>query len=74
MQDINRKHIHYFVLCVGAFARQKNISCVDAFNYLYTHKGIEFLIDCYDAEHTLSLNDAVDDLTIVCSNNGGSIK
>ena len=74
MYEISRKHIHYYVLCVGAFARQKNISYVEAFNYLYTYKGIEFLIDCYDAEHTLSLNDAVEDLTLLCINNGGSIK
>jgi hypothetical protein len=38
------------------------------------YKGIDFLVDCYDAEHTLSLNDAVDDLTLVCKSNGGSIK
>ncbi|MCL2137948.1 MAG: DUF3791 domain-containing protein [Treponema sp.] len=74
MHDINRKHIHYYVLCVGTFAQQKNIPYVEAFNYLYRHKGIEFLIECYDAEHTLSLNDAVDDLVLVCKNNGGSIK
>ena len=72
--EITKKKIHYYVLCVGAFAREKNISCVEAFNYLYTYKGIEFLIDCYDAEHTLSLNDAVEDLTLLCINNGGSIK
>ena len=46
----------------------------DAFNYLYDHNGIEFLIDCYEAEHTLSLDDAVDDLTLVCRNNGGDIE
>jgi len=74
MEKTNRKHIHYYVLCVGAFARQKDIPYVDAFNYLYTYKGIEFLIDCYDAEHTLSLNNAVEDLTLVCINNGGHIK
>jgi len=74
MQTVSRKHIHYFVLCVGAFATEKNISYVEAFNYLYAYKGIEFLIDCYDAEHTLSLNNAVEDLTILCRNNGGSIQ
>ena len=71
--NISRKHVHYYVLCIGAFARQNNINCVEAFNYLYMYKGIEFLIDCYDAEHTLSLQDAVEDLTILCRNNGGSI-
>jgi hypothetical protein len=73
MSDICRKHIHYYVLCVGAFAAQKNIPHIEAFNYLYKYKGIEFLVDCYEAEHTLSLNDAVEDLSIVCRSNGGTI-
>ena len=74
MTSTSQKRIHYYVLCVGAFAREKNITHKDAFNYLYEYKGIEFLIDCYDAEHTLSLDNAVEDLTLVCSNNGGTIK
>ena len=73
-QTISRKHIHYFVLCIGEFACQKTIPYTEAFNYLYKYKGIKFLIDCYDAEHLLSLDDAVDDLTIVCKNNGGAIE
>ena len=73
MREISRKHVHYYVLCIGAFAREKNISYAEAFNYLHLYKGIEFLIDCYDAEHTLSLYDAVEDLTLLCKNNGGSI-
>jgi len=74
MSEVNRNRIHYYVLCVGAFARAKEISNVDAFNYLFAHKGIEFLIECYDAEHMLSLNNAVEDLTIVCKTNGGQIE
>ena len=74
MENASRKHIHYFVLCIGAFAREKNISYAEAFNYLYLYKGIQFLIECYDAEHTLSLDTTVEDLTLVCSNNGGQIK
>jgi len=74
MREINRNQVNYYILCVAAFAEQKNIPPVKAFNYLYTFNGIDFLIDCYDAEHTLSLNDAVEDLTQVCRNNGGTIK
>ena len=74
ISDINRNRIYYYVLCVGAFAEQKKISPAEAFNYLNAYKGIDFLIDCYDAEHTLSLNDAVEDLGQVCRNNGGSIE
>ena len=68
------KRIQYYVMCVSAFSNKKNLNQCDAFNYLYDHKGIDFLIECYEAEHTLSLDDAVDDLTRVCKNNGGSIE
>jgi hypothetical protein len=50
------------------------ISPKDAFNYLNAYKGIDFLVECYDAEHTLSLDGAVDDLSAVCKNNGGTIE
>ncbi len=71
---MNEKRVQYYILCVSAFSNKKNLDRRDAFNYLYDYKGIEFLIECYDAEHTLSLDDAVDDLTRVCRNNGGSIE
>ena len=74
MADGNRERLYYYVLCIGAFAGQKNISPRDAFNYLHTFKGMDFLIDCYDAEHTLSLDNAIDDLTQVCKNHGGTIE
>jgi hypothetical protein len=74
MKKIDKKRIQYYVLCIGAFARQKGMSQSQAFSYLNENKGIKFLIDCYDAEHTLSLEDAVDDLTRVCKNSGGVIE
>jgi hypothetical protein len=61
------------VSCISAFSEDKKLSKQDSFNYLYENKGIDFLIDCYEAEHTLSFNDAVHDLTIVTGNNGGSV-
>jgi hypothetical protein len=65
--------VHYYVMCVGEFAKAKSISVKDAFNYLHAYRGLEFLIECYDVEHTLSLENAVEDLTRVCRNNGGNI-
>jgi hypothetical protein len=61
-------------MCVSAFSEKKGLDKKDAFNYLFNHQGIEFLVDCYDAEHTLSMDDAIDDLTHVCKNNGGTIE
>jgi hypothetical protein len=71
MADLGQ--VHYYVMCIGEFARAKGISVKDAFNYLHAYQGVEFLIECYDAEHTLSLEDAVEDLTHVCRDNGGSL-
>jgi hypothetical protein len=70
---VNVGQIHYYVICIGEFARAKHMSVKDAFNYLHAHKGVEFLVECYDAEHTLSLENAVEDLTHVCRSNGGNI-
>ena len=69
----DKKRIFYYVMCISAFSEKKGMEKQKAFNYLHDHNGIEFLIDCYDAEHTLSIEDAVDDLTLVCRNSGGTI-
>jgi hypothetical protein len=68
------RQILYYVMAVSAFSDKKGMSQKDAFNYLNDNGGIEFLVDCYEAEHTLSLDDAVNDLAIVCKNNGGTIE
>jgi hypothetical protein len=66
--------VYYYTLCIAEFARQKDIPIKAAFNYLHIHKGIEFLVDCYEAEHTLSLDNAVEDLTLICQKDGGDIE
>jgi predicted RNase H-like HicB family nuclease len=65
--------IQYYMKCVSEFAESKSMDEKDAFDYLYTHKGIEYLHECYDVKHPLSPEKAVKDLTEVCGNNGGSI-
>lgn len=67
-----KKKINYTVVCVNEFANRFKITAKDAFNYLYAHKGIEFLKEYYDVEHTLSIDDAIDDLMIICRKNGGT--
>ena len=71
---ITVSQIYYYTMCVSAFGSKMGLSRQEAFNYLYDHQGIEFLVDCYEAEHTLSLDDAVEDLTLVCKNNGGAVE
>jgi len=71
---VNTKQLYYYVMCVSAFAQVKGLNQKDAYNYLEDYKGITFLEECYDAEHCLSIEDAVDDLTAVCKSNGGNIE
>ena len=71
MSDLKKK-INYTVACVNEFAIRFNIAAKEAFKYLYEYKGIEFIKENYDIEHTLSIDDAIEDLTLICRNNGGS--
>ncbi|MBO6258771.1 MAG: DUF3791 domain-containing protein [Succinivibrio sp.] len=70
MNDLKKK-INYTVVCINEFAKRFSISSKAAFLYLYKYRGLEFLKEHYDIEHTLSIDDAIDDLIIVCRNNGG---
>ena len=70
---MQRKIIDYIVVCINEFANSKNLSQTEAFRYLYANKGIDFLEENYEIEHTLSLQEAVSDLSIICRNNGGMI-
>ena len=44
-----------------------------SYAYLKRHKGLDFLYECYGAEHLLSLDDAVDDLAVICHRHGGAL-
>ena len=66
-----KKKINYTVACINEFADRFNISSKAAFDYLYKNDGIAFLKENYDIEHTLSFDDAVDDLMLICRKNGG---
>ena len=66
-----KKKINYTIVCINEFADRFNITAKESFNYLYEYKGIEFLKEHYDIEHTLSIDDTLEDLTLICRNNGG---
>ena len=74
MSDKEKTVINYIVICISEFAKQKLITTKEAYNYLKAYKGLEFLNECYEAEHTVGLNDAIEDLTEICKKNGGTIK
>ena len=73
MSEQLKKQINYTVVCVNEFARKKSLHPRTAFLYLYNYKGMDFLAENYEIEHTLSIEDAVEDLEIICKNNGGDL-
>lgn len=68
-----QNRVTYMIYCVSAFAGRYDLSYKQAYNYLKRFRGISFLDECYEAEHQLSIADAVSDLTIICHRNGGAL-
>lgn len=64
----------YIIMTIRKFAEHYSIAWKESYQYLKKYGGISFLDDCYEAEHTLSFDDAIEDLTRVCENNGGGLK
>nr|WP_298550449.1 DUF3791 domain-containing protein [uncultured Parabacteroides sp.] len=73
MEETKNKVI-YIDYCISAFADKYDLTNKQAYAYLSRFKGLEFLDECYEAEHLLSIQDAVDDLTQICKSNGGAIE
>ena len=65
--------IEYLVCVISAFARQFSLTNAKAYQYLRQYKGLEFLTKHYGAEHTRSIEDAVEDITIICNRHGGAL-
>ena len=70
-EEINK--IDYMVVCVNEFAERFILNYKDAFNYLFKYNAIKFLNENYGIEHTLSIEDAIDDIIIIAKNNGGNL-
>ena len=66
-----QNRVTYIIYCINAFATRYRLSAKQAFAYLQRFKGLEFLDECYEAQ--LSLDDAVNDLSIICKRNGGAL-
>ena len=64
-----RKQINYTVALVSEFARKHRLSQQEAFEF--AHRAIACIKENYDIEHTLSFEEALDDVLTICRNNGG---
>ena len=65
--------IPYLNAVIRTFGYRFDLTVQQAFRYLHNFKGIRFLLEYYDVEHTLSIEDTVDDLIKVCQKNGGEL-
>jgi hypothetical protein len=73
MNKQERNKIDYIVVCIHDFADRYGMNYTDACNYLQKFGAIQFLDECYDIEHTLGIEDALDDMTLIARNHGGHI-
>lgn len=65
--------VEYIACCIGVFANRFNISNQEAYRYLLKFGGLSFLYDFYDVEHTFSIDEAIDDITMITQRNGGAL-
>ena len=65
--------IEYLVCVIGAFAKHFSLTNAKAYQYLRSYKGLDFLTKHYEAEHTQSIEDAVEDVACICSRHGGAL-
>lgn len=71
IQEVNI--LDYLVVCISEFASRHGMHMKDAYVYLSIYKGLAFLKEFYDVEHTLSFDDAMEDVAAVCRKNGGAV-
>jgi len=70
----SKKESYYFIMILNMIAKKYNLFIYEAYKYLSRHKGIEFLQEFYDVEHTLNTEDVLDDVIAICNKNGGTLK
>lgn len=68
-----KKMINFTVACVNEFARKHCLSVKEAFQYLFQFKGIQFIKENYEVEHTLSFDTILEDVGTLCRRNGGML-
>ena len=69
-----KQEIYYFIMILNLIAKKYNISINETYKYLSSYKGIEFLQEFYDVEHTLNTEDVLEDVLAICAKNGGGLK
>ena len=68
-----KDRLDYLIALIAEFANAHHLTPKQAYMYLKEYKGLDFADEFYDVEHTLSFDEAVDDLTIYCKRMGGRL-
>jgi hypothetical protein len=68
-----KDRLDYLIALVSEFAAAHHLSLQQAYLYLQRYKGLDFADEFYDVEHTLSFDQAVEDVTMYCQRMGGAI-
>ena len=61
-------------MVIRKFAEHYAMTWQQSYLYIKRYNGIAFLDECYDAEHTLSFDDTVEDVTRVCQVHGVDLR
>ena len=65
--------LNYIIALIAEFAKTHGLTNQQAYQYLNQYKGLDYIERFYDVEHTLSFEDAVEDVTNYCKRFGGTI-
>lgn len=71
--DMSKYEIKFITSAVQAFARRFAITRQASFRYLQQHNALAFLVEFYDVLHLQSMDDTIDEMLIICRQNGGTL-
>lgn len=66
---LDKKKLLFYISCIFDYAEMSNINYKDSYFFLKENKCIQYLIENYDIEHTLSKEDTLEALTYISNNN-----
>lgn len=66
--------IPFINACIRSMAQRYALTVKAAFLYLKRFLGLDYLIEFYDTLHLQSIDDAVDEMIVVCHKHGGQLR
>lgn len=71
--NMSKYEIPFLTSAIQAFAMKFAMTRQAAFRYLQQYKALAFLMEFYDVEHLQSMDDTIDDMLVICRQNGGTL-